>query len=273
MRGFFVTATDTGVGKTIVTALVALALQQRGLRVAAMKPIETGCTLENGNLIPGDGMFLKTTLNLELDIDTITPVRYALPLAPMVAAMMTGNPVNLDLIRRAFESLNGFDAVVVEGIGGLMVPISEDYFVRDMINELALPVILVTAAGLGFINHTLLSIELLRSHRLTTAGLVINHNVCPNGKVANMTNPDIIKQLSTIDVIATVPFIQNIDRTNVEALTSVLRYDILENTAHFDLVQDKERREGAAFLALQDAPGSLRPNAVDLRKHKGLSEP
>ncbi|KJU84193.1 Dethiobiotin synthase [Candidatus Magnetobacterium bavaricum] len=226
VRGFFVTATDTGVGKTVVTALVALSLQQRGLRVAAMKPIETGCTLEDGILVPADGMFVKTTLNLDIDIDTITPVRYALPLAPMVAAMMTGNPVNLDLIRRAWQSLDGFDAVVVEGIGGLMVPISEGYFVCDMIKELALPVILVTAAGLGCINHTLLSIEFLRSHGITTAGLVINHNVCPDGKVANTTNPDIIKQLSPIDVIATVPFIQNIDRTSLEALTSVLRYDI-----------------------------------------------
>ncbi|MBF0539671.1 MAG: dethiobiotin synthase [Nitrospirae bacterium] len=223
MRGFFVTATDTGVGKTVVTALVALALQQRGLRVAAMKPIETGCTPVDGDLVPEDGLFLKTILDLDLAIDSITPVRYAPPLAPLVAAMMTGKEVDLDLIRRCLDALNGFDAVVVEGIGGLMVPITQDYFVCDMIKELALPVILVTSAGLGSINHTLLSIESLRSHRITTAGLIINHNVCPDGKLANTTNPDIIKKLSPIDVIATVPFIKNIARATLEALTTVLR--------------------------------------------------
>ncbi|MBV6340469.1 dethiobiotin synthase [Candidatus Magnetobacterium casense] len=225
MRGFFVTATDTGVGKTIVTALVALALQQRGLRVAAMKPIETGCTLENGRLVPGDGMFLKTTLNLDLDIDRITPVRYTLPLAPMVAAAISGKAVDLDLIRRRFQELSTFDAVVVEGIGGLMVPITQDYFVCDMIKELALPAILVTSAGLGSINHTMLSVELLRSRGIETAGVIINHNVCPDGKVANTTNPDVIKQLSPLDVIATVPFIEKIDRTTLETLTGVLCLD------------------------------------------------
>ncbi|MBF0343165.1 MAG: dethiobiotin synthase [Nitrospirae bacterium] len=226
MKGFFITGTDTGVGKTIITAIVALALQERGLRTTVIKPIETGCMLSGQGLVPPDGLFLKNILNLDDDIDRITPVRYALPLAPLVAAKLENREVDLQRLRRCFAELNTYEAVVVEGIGGLMVPITEDYFVYDMIKELGLPVILVAAAGLGSINHTLLSIDFMKSHNISTAGLIINHNVSYHG-IANRTTPDTISRLSPINIIATVPFIRNIDYPNLKAFTKVLNRDLL----------------------------------------------
>ena len=168
-KGIFITGTDTGVGKTIVSAAIIRALIKKGIKVGAMKPMETGCAKTEDRLLPSDGMFLKEMAEMNDSIDLITPIRYEHPLAPMVAAELENRPVNLDSAFRAYNTLSErYELMVVEGAGGLLVPITKlkiqslklkTYFFSDLIKDLGLPVIVVVRPTLGTINHTLLTIR------------------------------------------------------------------------------------------------------------------
>src|SRR4030066_2340330 len=133
-RGFFITGTDTGVGKTIIAGALILVIRSLGLRVCGMKPIETGCMkAESGFkdrvLETSDGMFLKETADMDDSIDIITPIRFENPLAPFPASEIEGTPVDIEKIKKAFEDLlRKYDMAVIEGIGGLLVPLYPDYF-------------------------------------------------------------------------------------------------------------------------------------------------
>src|SRR3990172_8459579 len=170
-KGFFITGTDTGVGKTLVACALIKVIGTLGLSVGAMKPVETGCIREGGVLIPPDGMSLKSAARMDEPVTQIVPYCLENPLAPLTASEMEGTPILPEKIRRAAEELGRrYDALVVEGVGGLLVPIAPDYFVLDMARDFGLPLIVVTRPTLGTINHTLLTVKYALKEGLGVAG-------------------------------------------------------------------------------------------------------
>jgi dethiobiotin synthetase len=171
-RGFFVSGTDTGVGKTVVACALVRGLRARGLDVGAMKPVETGVGPEG----PLDAIALHEAAGGGDPLEDVCPQRFALPAAPTVAATAEGRAVDLAAVRAAHARLAArHDALVVEGAGGLLVPASDGLRMADLAGELDLPILLVARAALGTINHTLLSLEAIEARGLELAGVVISH--------------------------------------------------------------------------------------------------
>ncbi len=216
-KGFFVTGTDTGVGKTVVSALLLKFLQAKGLKPCGMKPVETGCGREGRLLVPSDGFFLKEISGANENIDLITPFRFHHPLAPLAAGRIEGGRVEPGKIFAAFNYLRKkYDAVVAEGIGGLLVPLNENYSVLDMAREMGLPVIVVARPGLGTINHTLLTVNYAIGKGLEVAGVVINHSGRPEENLAENTNPEMINELCPVPLIGTVPHLPELSAQSLE---------------------------------------------------------
>ena len=218
-KGFFITGTDTGVGKTIISAALIKAVQMLGLKACGMKPIETGCTkqklkvksselkVQDRDLTPHDGTFLKKISGTNASLDLITPVRFENPLAPLTASEIEGRAVDLGKIKKAYQELSlEYDAMIVEGIGGLLVPIRKNYFVLDLASDLGLPVVVVARPGLGTINHTMLTVNYALKAGLTIAGIIINYVRPPEGTPSEVTNPGIIRQISPVPFWASSPF-------------------------------------------------------------------
>lgn len=229
-KGFFVTGTDTGVGKTVIAAALIKAIGILGVKACGMKPIETGCTREGNSLIPSDGMFLKNMARMDETLNQVSPCCFENPLAPMVAADMEERTVNLNKIRKAFEGLTKtYKAIVVEGVGGLLVPINRNYFVLDLAKELGLPLIVVSRPGLGTINHTLLTVKYALKEGLKVAGVIINHTYQAEGGMAEETNPQMIKQLSPAPLIGFFPYLNAMsDEAFEKAVLKNLNMDIIK---------------------------------------------
>ena len=174
MPGLFVTGTDTGVGKTVVTAGIAAFLKERGLDVAAMKPVESGCL---SGAPESDSAYLKKMIPLADDLDLINSYAFEPPLAPGLAARLEGVEISFDRILENFHRLELLHRwVLVEGAGGLRVPLGEGKEVADLIVAMKLPVLIVARMALGTLNHSLLTLEALERRGIEVAGLVFN---CP----------------------------------------------------------------------------------------------
>lgn len=168
---YFLTGTDTGVGKTFVAAGIARALQHRGINVGIMKPVETGCVRG----IAADAKLLRGAAKADDPIELICPYRFRAPLAPSLAAEKEGIPIRNKLILKAFLELKKrHEVMLVEGAGGLLVPITAKLLMRDLAFQMNLPIIIVTGNKLGCVNHTLLTIEAARSAGLTIGMVILN---------------------------------------------------------------------------------------------------
>ena len=171
--GLFVTGTDTGVGKTFVSAALVRRLVQLGCPVGVMKPVETG--VGAGLADHSDAARLIAAASVNDSLDLVSPYRFSSPLAPFSAAMAQGQVIELgDIVRRYDELTARYACVVVEGAGGLLVPMGSDWDMGDLISRLGLPVVLVGRAGLGGINHALLTLESLERRRITVMALMLN---------------------------------------------------------------------------------------------------
>jgi dethiobiotin synthetase len=172
LRGIFITGTDTGVGKTVVTAAITAALRGDGMNIGVWKPVQSGAPLGSGvtdaeRLVRGSGID-------ELP-EAVAPFTYAAPLAPLLAARDEGDELTLQALREAGEPLiRRYDALLVEGAGGVAVPLTEDALVADWAALLGLPVVIVARSGLGTVNHTLLTAAMLRQHGIPITGVVLN---------------------------------------------------------------------------------------------------
>ena len=219
-NGIFITGTDTGVGKTVIAAGIIRALARKGVKAGAMKPVETGCVDEGGTLIARDGMFLRKIAGMCEPAEVVAPVRFSYPLAPMVAAELEGRSVDLDAIMHAYSMLmTRYDFLVVEGAGGLMVPllkkngktgapeqrrVQSTYFMSDLIKTLGLPALVVARAGLGTINHTLLTVMHALGEGIEVRGVIIDY--CePGDSVAGQTNPEVMQRLCPVPILGIVP--------------------------------------------------------------------
>ena len=197
IRGVFVTATDTGAGKTAVTAGIAALLRRRGVDVGVFKPVSSGGT--------ADARLLARAAGVTDALELVNPVRLDAPLSPNVAAELEGRQVPLEPIDDAYSRLTGLhDIVLVEGVGGLLVPIRDDFLVADLARRLDLPLLVVARAALGTINHTMLTLEAAETRNLEVTGVVYN-TTGPGDPRAARTNPDVICRLSGVRSLGIVP--------------------------------------------------------------------
>jgi dethiobiotin synthetase len=206
IKGIFITGTDTDVGKTWVAAGLTGALRQRGLRAVYFKPIQSGCPEEGGALIPTDARFARDLANLPEPLELLTPLTLRLPLAPGVAAAHEGVALDLKRVAAALKDLaERYDCFVVEGAGGLYVPlIGTQFLVLDLIRWLRLPLLVVARAGLGTINHTALSVAAARQAGLAVAGVVINRYP-EQPSLAQQTNPGVIEAIAGVPILGLAP--------------------------------------------------------------------
>ena len=211
VKGVFVTGTDTGVGKTWIAAGITAVWRRWGLPAGYFKPVQSGCPEENGGLIPTDARFARELVGLAEPLELLTPVTLRLPLAPGVAAAREGVSVDLEGIARAWGELGSrYDLLVVEGAGGLYVPLRDNNFlVLDMIRWLKLPLIVVARAGLGTINHTVLTVKAAQQAGVPVAGVVINRYP-ERPSLAEETNPEVIAALTDTPILGKVPDIPQI---------------------------------------------------------------
>jgi dethiobiotin synthetase len=194
MSGIFITGTDTGVGKTFVTLYLAEKFRRDGINVGVMKPISAGPDKDN------DAVYLKKKLKLDDPIELINPIRLKHPLAPYPAAKIENRKLKIGKIIKAYKELSKrHQTVIVEGLGGVAVPITKTYCVADLIHDLNIPAIVVARAGLGTINHTLLTIGALIDCHVEVIGIILNGFTGKN--VSEKTNAKVIEELSGIPVL------------------------------------------------------------------------
>ncbi len=169
----FVTGTDTGVGKTWVSLGMIAYWQAAGFRVAGMKPVASGCTRLGGRLENEDAALLSAQADPDLPYPTVNPYAYEPPIAPHLAAEQVGQTIELETIRRHYAQIAELvDVVVVEGVGGWLVPLNARETVADLALRLDLPVVLVVGIRLGCLNHALLTAESIRAHGARLAGWI-----------------------------------------------------------------------------------------------------
>lgn len=174
MRGVFVTGTDTEVGKTIVAAAICAAAVERGISVAAFKPVVTGLDDPAPDPWPRDHELLARSASAGQSPEEVAPFRFGPAVSPHLAESLAETNVDQeDLLANAHAQAERADALVVEGVGGLLVPLTKDYLVRDFAGELSLPVVIAARPGLGTISHSLLTIEAARSVALRIQAVVL----------------------------------------------------------------------------------------------------
>ena len=206
-RGLFVTGTDTGVGKTLVAAGLVKLAGDWGIRARAVKPIETGCPVRSGMLYPEDGAFLLQASDEDLTLDECVPFRFSLPASPLRAATMEDRRLRMaDLVEHVLTVAQAAELTVVEGAGGLLVPLEERVMMIDLIECLAFPIILVARRGLGTLNHTLLSLEALQKRGMKPSGIVLSCTSARPGPEEEFTERDLTRLVDDIP-IAVLPFL------------------------------------------------------------------
>ncbi|MFO1205863.1 MAG: dethiobiotin synthase [Burkholderiales bacterium] len=218
MRGLFVTGTDTGAGKTLVACALIHALRATGRQVAAMKPVASGCEETAAGLISDDASQLAAASGLGTPIDLANPYRFRPAIAPHVAAAQAGVRIDLKRIAGACRALaDRADCVVVEGVGGLRVPLNDNDDVADLAALLRLPVVLVVGVRLGCLNHALLTAEAIDRRGLPWCGWVANH-VDPDMAAAD-ENIDALTRRLGVPLLGRVPFTESADaRTLADVL-------------------------------------------------------
>jgi len=227
---YFVTGTDTGVGKTTVTLSLIAAARQRGMRAACMKPVESGCRLTpDGGLIPEDAVALAGMANAGQGLDEVCLYRYREPLAPGVAAERAGQPIDFDRILTGFADLarRQPDVVFVEGAGGMLVPLCDDRMIIDIAAALRIPVLLVCRPGLGTINHSLLSIEAAHRRDLELRGYVFSAGEGEVSAPAMERNAIEITRASRVPYLGCVPRISAWSEDDLLTASRGLRTDII----------------------------------------------
>jgi len=205
-QAIFISGTDTGVGKTFFTCGLARLLKSYGYSVGVMKPAETGCQLREGQLYPEDAWRLKEASACAEPIEKICPYRLSDPLAPSIAAARAA--VNIDverLLTLLDEIKSAHDITLIEGAGGLMVPLVASYTFADFARVAKLPVIVVAANKLGVINHLLLSLELASCKGLTLLGYVLNRPTSESSLAAD-TNREVLSGLTGVACLGELPF-------------------------------------------------------------------
>lgn len=205
MKSFFVTGTDTDVGKTFVTAGIVKALREAGIEAMPAKPVQTGCV----NNIASDLEFTLSTsgINLPESIkEKLCPIRFEPACSPHLAAKLANTSIKIDkMVTNLIELKGSFESIIAEGAGGILVPLGDKTTMLDLMKKLNWPVLLVVANKLGAINHALLSISVLRESNINIAGVIINHTTNPD-KLISENNIRTIEEYGEVDIIGEIPY-------------------------------------------------------------------
>ncbi|NQX66074.1 dethiobiotin synthase [Paenibacillus alba] len=220
IRGLFVTGTDTGVGKTVVTAAITAMLRAEGLNAGVWKPIQTGAPLGSG-LTDAERLLKSTGINERPE--AIAPFTFEAPLTPLLAAKQAGVTLTLEELIASGELLTTrYEALLIEGAGGVAVPLTDDTLMADFISELRIPALLVARSSLGTINHTLLTASFLRHRGIPIIGVILN-----DGELTELhkdpsvaTNAQLIEQYSGLKVLGRFP------RLHTEATSETLIHTV-----------------------------------------------
>jgi len=204
-RGYFITGTDTGVGKTFIACGLARAFREMKLSVGVMKPVETGCCVRKGALIPTDALMLIEAASSADPLDVVNPYRFKTPVAPNIAARLERKRIILAKIEKSFKTIAaGHDVTLVEGAGGILSPITNDMSNADLARHLGLPVIIVVPSRLGAVNQALLAIEAARTRGLVIVAVVLNDMDGRRGQDASLRyNIAEIERLGRVRVVET----------------------------------------------------------------------
>jgi dethiobiotin synthetase len=205
-KRIFITGTDTGVGKTFFSCGLAALLRANGYRVGVMKPAETGCVVKDGQLFPDDAWRLKAASGCAEPLERICPYRLSEPLAPSIAADRAAVKIDIDhLLTVCGEISAKHDVTLVEGAGGLMVPLAASFTFADFARIAKLPVVVVVANKLGVINHLLLTLEHASCMGLSTLGYLLNRTSEENS-LAAQTNREVLFSMTAVPCWGELPF-------------------------------------------------------------------
>jgi dethiobiotin synthetase len=206
-KGIFITGTDTGVGKTMVTAAIARSLAGKGLDVEVFKPIATGCLHRREGLVNSDAEFLAHWANSKFSLEQINPVRYSQALSPFAAARVSGVEIDWQAVQLSYHNLlANSEILLVEGIGGVMVPLEKDYMVIDMMADMGLGVLVVAENKLGVLNHAALTISACKTRGLEVLGVVFNRYCAAESDLAQETNAAVLEEVCGVRVIAVIAY-------------------------------------------------------------------
>lgn len=202
MTTIFIAGTDTAVGKTVIAGGLAAALRLKGRHVGVMKPVSCGAR--------SDATFLMACAGIKEDLDLVNPVFLKLSLSPNVAASIERVKINPRSLEAAFDYFKKkYEVLVVEGCGGLLVPIRDDFFVIDLIPAFKAETVLVSRSGLGAINHSLLSIEALKKRGIKPAGIIFNRLQGGNFSIPEKTNPEVVSRISKVPFLGVFPYLKS----------------------------------------------------------------
>jgi len=226
MRGLFITGTDTNVGKTYVTSLIARQLRAEQKRVGIYKPVCSGAELSaEGVPIWTDVESHFQALEGAFDRKRICPQLFKAPAAPPVAARMEERTVQAGLLQEGFEWWRSrVDLLLVEGVGGFLCPLTEHLSIADFAIDVNLPLVIVAPLGLGTLNQTLLTIEAIRHRGLTPVGIVLNQHIAPENSLVEESNPSELAARTEVPILACVQFGQ----------TEVLRDPLTQGTIEWE---------------------------------------
>ena len=203
----FITGTDTDVGKTVIAGCLAAALSRAGKKIAYYKPVQCGGLLK-GSIVSPDLALVKELSNIP-DDSLANDYCFSLSASPHLAAEYDKQKVDINAIKNRIKSLiKKYDIVIIEGAGGLIVPLTRNYTVLNLIQDLSVPVLIVARAGLGTINHTSLTVSTLKSFEIPILGVILNYF---KGGIIEEDNKKIINELSNVTILGVVPFSENIN--------------------------------------------------------------
>ncbi len=212
LPGLFVVGTDTGVGKTVVSALIARELSQEGRRVGVLKPVATGALRVGDDWRCDDTEQLIAAVGWDVPRSQVTPLVFEEPLAPSVAARRLGTPLSWETLADAIAGAlrwweDRAELMIVEGVGGLLTPVAEGATVADIATRLDYPLVVVGRKGLGTLNHTLLTVEAAVRRGLRVSAIVLNGSEPPDGSLAEATNAEeLVRLLEGVGPVVTVNF-------------------------------------------------------------------
>ena len=219
-RGVFVTATDTGIGKTTVGAALARFLFERGLNVGVMKPVETG--VDDPTRPGADASLLAWASGTTLTEEKFAPYRLRAPMAPSLAAEKEGLFLDLFGVAEIARGLHEeCDFLIVEGAGGLMTPVAGGLLVADLAKAIELPLLVVSSPRLGTLNHTLMTVYTARQMELPVAGLIVN-GLAERPSEAEAEAPHALASLSSADLLGVLPYLEGDDKSKIVALARAI---------------------------------------------------
>jgi dethiobiotin synthetase len=217
-KALFITGTDTHVGKTVIGGALAAYLRSKDVKVGVMKPLESGClsgvrTKGRGkSFTKSDSLYLKEMSGSTDDLDLINTYAFEAPLAPGVAAELEGVEISLNRILENFEKLSLIhEFLIIEGAGGVMAPIAWDKNVVDLIRMVEAPALIVARAGLGTVNHTLLTLSYLEDRKIPIAGIILNHTQKEEDPSVKF-NARTLSQWTDVPLWGEFPFLKNLKK-------------------------------------------------------------